>query len=61
MRRFQELTPIQKTLDVLSSAARAYRAVTSQTELRKWWAPRVIMAKKYCFSSTRKRYEDAIN
>jgi hypothetical protein len=45
MRRFQELEPIERKLDILASSARAYRAVTSQTELRKWWAPRVIMAK----------------
>ncbi len=45
MRNLQELSPIIKVVDLYASSSRAYRAFTSQTELRKWWAPRVIMAK----------------
>ncbi len=45
MKQIQELEPIERVLDVIASSARAYRALTSQTELRKWWAPRVIMSK----------------
>ncbi|MCS7205768.1 MAG: SRPBCC domain-containing protein [Leptospiraceae bacterium] len=40
-----EETSIERYIDVVATPQRAYRAVTSQTELRKWWAPRVIMAK----------------
>ncbi|MFN3604883.1 MAG: hypothetical protein ACK4UJ_09255 [Leptonema sp. (in: bacteria)] len=45
MNALKELDSIEIHLDVLSSPSRAYRAFISQTELRKWWAPRVIMAK----------------
>ncbi len=45
MQRYTELEPLIFTLDLQSSPARVFRALTSQVELRKWWAPRVIMAK----------------
>lgn len=41
----KELDPIEIKIEALASSSRAYRAFTSQTELRKWWAPRVIIAK----------------
>ncbi len=41
----REVETIEIQLDVFCSSARAYKAFTSQTELRKWWAPRVIMSK----------------
>lgn len=41
----RELAPIEIKIEALASSSRAYRAFTSQTELRKWWAPRVIIAK----------------
>lgn len=41
----RELDPIELTLKLVATPAQVYRALTSQNELRKWWAPRVIMSK----------------
>lgn len=45
MNRRQELDPIELSIQVVATPARAFRALTSQTELRKWWAPSVIMSR----------------
>ncbi len=39
------LEPITFRINLVSTPASVFRAVTSQTELRKWWAPRVIMSR----------------
>lgn len=39
------LDPIELSINVNATPAQVYRALTSQNELRKWWAPRVIMSK----------------
>jgi len=45
MNRREELDSIEYSVDAIATPARAFRALTSQTELRKWWAPRVIMSR----------------
>lgn len=40
-----ELKSIEFKLDLVTTPATVYRALVSQTELRKWWAPRVIMSR----------------
>ncbi len=37
--------PIEFKLEMMVTPLVVFRAFTSQTELRKWWAPRVIMAR----------------
>ncbi len=44
-RNAEEIKPISHSTTVESTPAGAYRSITSQTELRKWWAPRVIMSR----------------
>ena len=39
------LAPIEASLKLTATPAQVYRALTSQNELRKWWAPRVIMSR----------------
>ncbi len=45
MANTNDLEPIEATLCVNATPAQVYRALTSQNELRKWWAPRVIMSR----------------
>ncbi|KAB2933221.1 MAG: hypothetical protein F9K24_07695 [Leptonema illini] len=45
MNRREELDPLEFSLQAVTTPARAFRTLTSQTELRKWWAPRVIMSR----------------
>ncbi len=37
--------PIEASLKLSATPAQVFRALTSQNELRKWWAPRVIMSR----------------
>lgn len=37
--------PIEASLKLTATPAQVFRALTSQNELRKWWAPRVIMSR----------------
>lgn len=37
--------PIHLVIELASTPQAAHRALTSQTELRKWWAPRIIMSR----------------
>ncbi len=41
----QDLDAIEFNLKLMTTPGAVYRAVTSQTELRRWWAPRVIMSR----------------
>lgn len=41
----KEIDPIELEFQVMNTPNVAFRAITSQTELRKWWAPRVIMSR----------------
>lgn len=41
----QELKPIKSSLKLVATPAQVFRALTSQNELRKWWAPKVIIAR----------------
>jgi uncharacterized protein YndB with AHSA1/START domain len=43
--RRDHIQPIQIAVQLASTPQAAHRAITSQTELRKWWAPRVIMSR----------------
>lgn len=45
MNRREELDPLEFSVQAVTTPARAFRTLTSQTELRKWWAPRVIMSR----------------
>lgn len=45
MKRREELDPLEFSVRAVTTPARAFRALTSQTELRRWWAPRVIMSR----------------
>ncbi len=45
MRRGDSIRPIVESITVDTTPTLAFRALTSQTELRKWWAPRVITAR----------------
>ena len=40
-----EIEPISIKINIDTTPIHAFRSLTSQTELRKWWAPRVIMSK----------------
>ena len=37
--------PIEASMKLTATPAQVFRALTSQNELRKWWAPRVIMSR----------------
>lgn len=41
----EELEPIESSLKLVATPVQVYRAITSQNELRKWWAPRVIISR----------------
>ena len=41
----KDITPIELSINMETTPANIFRSLTSQTELRKWWAPRVIMSK----------------
>jgi hypothetical protein len=41
----ESVEPIEFKLELMITPLIVYRALTSQTELRKWWAPRVIMSR----------------
>lgn len=41
----EDLRPLEFKLDLTTTPATVFRALVSQTELRKWWAPRVIMSR----------------
>lgn len=45
VRNQNQAEPIVHTLDVFATPQAVYRAITSQTELRRWWAPRVILSR----------------
>ncbi len=45
MRRGDSIRPIVEAITLDTTPTLAFRALTSQTELRKWWAPRVITAR----------------
>ena len=46
MRRDTVIKPIIHQLNIDATPVNVYRSLTSQTELRGWWAPRVIMSKQ---------------
>ncbi|MBL8018340.1 MAG: SRPBCC domain-containing protein [Leptospirales bacterium] len=56
-REYDSIDPIQMTLKLGSTPQAAHRAITSQTELRKWWAPRVIMSRNIVSQVTGKDME----
>ena len=41
----KQLEPIEFSIALKAMPSRVFRALTSQNELRKWWAPRVVMAR----------------
>ncbi|MCB1172135.1 MAG: SRPBCC domain-containing protein [Leptospiraceae bacterium] len=41
----KELKAIELSIKLRATPAQVYRALTSQNELRKWWAPKVIMSR----------------
>ncbi len=45
MKRTGDIDPIEFKVSLNATPASVFRALTSQTELRKWWAPRVIMSR----------------
>ncbi|MBU45180.1 MAG: hypothetical protein CMN76_18355 [Spirochaetaceae bacterium] len=44
-RNSDDIDAIEHELEVMTTPAQVFRVLTSQTELRKWWAPRVIMSR----------------
>ncbi len=44
--------PIELRLKLMATPVAAFRAITSQTELRRWWAPRVIMSRNVVSQET---------
>jgi len=44
-RESDTLKPIHLEISAIASPAAVFKAITSQTELRKWWASRVILSK----------------
>ncbi len=41
----RELNPIEISCTFSAMSSQVFRALTSQNELRKWWAPRVVMSR----------------
>lgn len=41
----QDLEPIEASIRATATPAQVFRMLTSQNELRRWWAPRVIMSR----------------
>lgn len=44
-RSSEELQPIHLELEIASTPQNVFRAATSQTDLRKWWAGRIILSR----------------
>ena len=44
-RNSDDIEAIEHELEIMTTPAQVFRVLTSQTELRKWWAPRVIMSR----------------
>ena len=42
--RWKELPPIEFSFTTTAMSVQVFRAITSQNELRKWWAPRIAMS-----------------